>query len=83
MIRVETLQEVLNLVAAATPAADRETLQESTDLYDLGLDSTTAVILMLEIEEKFGITFPDSMITEETFRTPGALSFVVESLLQP
>lgn len=81
MIKAETLQEVLNLVAAAMPGADRAILQEDTNLYDLGLDSTTAIGLMLEIEERFAITIPDSMITDESFQTPGALSAVVGSLI--
>lgn len=39
------------------------------DLLDLGLDSLTAVELLLELEGAFDITFPDDMISGETFRT--------------
>lgn len=43
------------------------------DLDELGLDSQAALLLMLDLEEAFGVLFPDSMLTEETFATPRSL----------
>jgi acyl carrier protein len=78
--KVETLQGVMDLIASALAGVDRASLQADTDLYDLGLDSTTAIGLMMAIEDQFSITFPDSMLTETTFQTPGGLCSVVELL---
>jgi acyl carrier protein len=81
MSRQEILDRIVQLITAAMPGCDPGALQEATDLYDLGLDSTTAVGLMLEIEDSFGLTFPDALITDTTFQTPGALSAAVETIL--
>jgi len=81
MTRQEIFARISQLIAAAMPGSDPGSLKETTDLYDLGLDSTTAVGLMLEIEDQFGLTFPDSLITDTTFQTPGALSTAVETIL--
>lgn len=46
----------------------------------LGLDSMAAVDLLLDIEDNYGITLPDTYLTEETFSTIQALWLVVENL---
>jgi len=50
------------------------------DLVQLGLDSMTAVAVLLDIEKTFGIRFPDDMIVEGTFRTAGRLKEAVQKL---
>ena len=80
MNQVETLQSVMNLIATAVAAVDRATLQGDTDLYELGLDSTTAISLMMAIEDHFNIMFPDSLLTETTFQTPAGLCAAVTML---
>lgn len=52
------------------------------DLAQLGLDSMTAVSLLMDLEKTFAIRFPDEMIAEETFRTAGALQRAVQLLLE-
>jgi acyl carrier protein len=54
----------------------------SVELVQLGLDSMTAVALLLEMEKTFAIRFPDDMIGEHTFRTAGALKDAVNLLLE-
>lgn len=49
-------------------------------LVQLGLDSMTAVALLLDMEKTFNIRFPDDMIVEGTFRTAGALKKAVQLL---
>ena len=56
-------------------------LQMDSDLYALGLDSMAAVNLLLEIEERYSVLFPDHLLTDDTFRTPTALRSVIESLV--
>jgi acyl carrier protein len=53
----------------------------SASLPDLGLDSMTAIELVLHIEDTFGVQFPEELLVRETFATFPALCAAVESLL--
>ena len=75
------LPELLQLVASVMPDVDSQSLEGSTDLYALGLDSGAAVELMLAVESRFNMTFPDSLIDETTFRTPQALLEAVRRVI--
>jgi acyl carrier protein len=50
------------------------------ELVQLGLDSMTAVAVLLEMEKTFNIRFPDEMLVEGTFRTAGRLKEAVQTL---
>jgi len=60
---------------------DGDSLTMESNLYILGLDSMAAVNLLLELEEIFGVVFPDTFLTESTFETPMALKSVIVSLI--
>ena len=81
MTNAEILQALGDLIVELMPGVDRRTLVETTDLYQLGLDSTVAVALMLAIEDRFAVTFTESLLSDKTFQTPGALLRAVQSLL--
>jgi acyl carrier protein len=51
-----------------------------TELSALGLDSMSALTLLLELEEKFGISFPDSLLNATTFRSASSLENVIQML---
>lgn len=53
-------------VPAATVGAD-------DDLFDRGLTSLATVEVMLALEERLGIEFPDAALTRGTFRSVAAL----------
>ncbi|MCO1580268.1 MULTISPECIES: phosphopantetheine-binding protein [unclassified Crossiella] len=55
-------------------------LPEAAGLADLGLDSLQTVDLLLELEEHYGISFPDEELSAETFATAGALWKVISGL---
>lgn len=55
--------------------------QDDTVLGDVGLDSLTAVDVMLSLEDTFGIAFPDSMLTYEIFRHFASLRDAVQKLV--
>uniref|UniRef100_A0AAU3GR29 Phosphopantetheine-binding protein n=1 Tax=Streptomyces sp. NBC_01401 TaxID=2903854 RepID=A0AAU3GR29_9ACTN len=57
-------------------------LQEDSDLAVLGIDSLTVVRLLVTIEDAFGVTIPDEVITFEIFSTPGTLWNVVAGLME-
>jgi len=54
---------------------------DDTVLGDVGLDSLTAVDVMLSLEDTFGITFPDSMLTYDVFRHFATLRDAVQTLV--
>lgn len=78
----EVTEALMGLIVAHLPqVVDRAQVALETNLYELGLDSTAAIGLMLALEEKFGVSFPDSLVDETSFETPKALKEVISSLL--
>lgn len=61
------------------PVVDRP-LPEDVPLAQLGLDSLASINLLLDLEDTFEVSFPDEMLTPETFRTVGSLRAAVERL---
>ena len=53
-----------------------------SDLMEFGLDSIGAVQLLLDMEEAFGITIPESMIGVELYRSATALRLAVRSQVE-
>lgn len=60
-----------------------EAIPPDSELIDLGLDSLSAINLLLELEEEFGVAFPDELLSPETFRTAANLNATLQQLLQP
>ena len=58
-----------------------QTIPMDTELEKLGLDSMSAIDLLLNLEQTFEVVFPDEMITAETFRTATTLQEAVKSLV--
>ena len=56
-------------------------LGDLDDLYRAGLTSHDAVSLMLALEDRFGIEFPDRLLTRRTFQSIHALASAVRELL--
>jgi acyl carrier protein len=56
-------------------------IHDDAELTGLGLDSMAATNLMIDIEDEFGITFPDDLLTPETFRTVTTLNSAIQQLL--
>lgn len=51
-----------------------------TELAQLGMDSMTAVAVLLDMEKAFEIRFPDDMLVEGTFRTARRLKEAIQLL---
>ncbi|MCW5746795.1 MAG: acyl carrier protein [Alphaproteobacteria bacterium] len=62
-------------------AVDIATLGDGDDLYAAGLTSHATVNLMLGLEEKFDIEFPDRLLRRRTFESIEAISAAVTELL--
>jgi acyl carrier protein len=63
-------------------ANSAETFPMDAELESLGLDSMSAIDLLLALEETFEIVFPDAMLTPEVFRTAQSLEGAVQSLIK-
>ena len=57
-----------------------DSINYDLELVQLGLDSMTAVALLLDMEKTFDIRFPDDMLVEGTFRTARRLKEAVQLL---
>jgi D-alanine--poly(phosphoribitol) ligase subunit 2 len=57
-------------------------LSEDDSLFDRGLDSFGSVQLMLALEERFNVEFPDSLLNRKSFATIRAIREAVSTLIQ-
>ena len=57
-----------------------DTLSDSQDLYAAGLTSFAAVQLMLAIEDRFDIEFPDTMLNRRSFGSIDAIAGCLHEL---
>lgn len=55
-------------------------LSDSDDLFAAGLTSFATVSVMLTIEEEFGLSFPDTLLTRATFTSIDTLAAAIASL---
>jgi acyl carrier protein len=60
---------------------DVATLGDADDLYAAGLTSHATVNLMLGLEEKFDIEFPDRLLRRRTFESVETIRAAVSELL--
>ena len=60
--------------------ADPSALAPDDDLFAAGLSSLATVDLMLAIEDRFGIEFPQERLTRRTFATLAAIRETVVAL---
>ena len=72
------LETILRRYLVLVPGGQDVPLE--TELSALGLDSMSALTLVLELEEIFDISFPDSVLNASTFRSANSLENVIEVL---
>lgn len=74
MNMLETVKEIL----ANQLQVDVDTITEDTDIMDdLGADSLDVVEMLMAIEQEYGITVPDDVIT--SFKTVGDVAKYIEN----
>lgn len=64
-----------------TLPVDATSLKDADDLYAAGLTSHATVNLMLGLEERFDVEFPDRLLRRRTFESIDAISAAVTELL--
>jgi acyl carrier protein len=57
-----------------------ETLAEDANLFAAGMTSLASVEVILALEEKFGIEFPDQMMHRKTFCTISSIAAAIANL---
>lgn len=62
-------QQVRNVVLEILPNVNPEEVLDDSDIFGLGLDSVNAMILVMNLQEGFGIMFQTDEITFDNFRT--------------
>lgn len=72
-----TLAGVLARHLRRVPDGDWSTVP----LADLGLDSMTAIEVVVGVEEAFGVEFPEELLVRETFATRAALEAAVRGMV--
>jgi acyl carrier protein len=72
----ELLTKVGGLPIAVTDIAD------DADLYTAGLSSFASVQLMLGLEDKFDIEFPDQFLNRKSFASISAIEQTITTILQ-
>ena len=63
-------------------AVDVAILPEDADLYAAGLTSLASVSLMLALEARFDVEFPERMLRRKTFESMTAIAAAIAELLE-
>ncbi len=58
-----------NIVSELLPHVDSQQITNDQDIFYLGLNSINAMTLIFNLQEVFGITFNDTEISFDNFRT--------------
>lgn len=61
-------------------AVDVATLEDSADLGEAGMTSHANVMLMLALENEFGLEFPDSMLSRSVFESVDTIAAAIQTL---
>lgn len=61
-------------------SADVFGLDVTSDLYSAGLTSLATVGIMLALEDRFDIEFPESMLSRKTFNSVASISAAVSQI---
>jgi acyl carrier protein len=72
------LESILRTYLVLVPEGQAVPLE--TELPALGLDSMSALTLLLELEERFEISFPDSLLNATTFHSAKSLENAIQML---
>jgi acyl carrier protein len=74
----EEIRQVIQAHARLT--SDIATLSDDADLYQAGMTSHASVNLMLALEDRFDLEFPDRMLRRTVFESVSAIAAALEEL---
>lgn len=76
---IETIREIL--VQHGRLPVDIRNIPADADLYSAGLTSLATVGVMLAIEDKYDVEFPESLLNRGTFRSILSIAEAVSELV--
>ena len=59
-----------------------EEIRDSTDLYRAGMTSYGSVVLMIALENEFGMEFPDGLLSRDVFESIDSIASAIDSVQQ-
>jgi len=71
-------QKSHSVVLEVLPNITSEELLDDMDLFSLGLDSVNAIMLVMSLQDNFGVSFDASEISIENFRTIADIVKLIE-----
>jgi acyl carrier protein len=78
----EAEQKIRQVLAdVARLRADPLALPAEADLYGVGLSSLATVDVMMSLEDRFGVEFPERLLNRRTFGSIGAIRSAIAELL--
>lgn len=78
MSTVDTIREILT--SHGKLPVDVATIADDADLYAAGLSSFASVQLMLALEDRFAIEFPENRLNRKTFSSIAAIAAAVQEI---
>lgn len=73
--------EVQNFIHENLTWVEKEEIKEETLLKDIGLDSIQMMVLIVNCEEKFNVTFSEDILENNFFDTVGSVVDYIEKLI--
>ncbi|HEX4010831.1 MAG TPA: acyl carrier protein [Solirubrobacteraceae bacterium] len=62
---------------------DIDSLDDDADLFQAGMSSHASVNVMLALEDRFDVEFPDAMLRRSVFETVAAITAAIAELRVP
>jgi acyl carrier protein len=75
-----SVAEIRSILQAHARIPAVETLAEDANLFAAGMTSLASVEVILALEERFGIEFPDHMMHRKTFCTISSIAAAIANL---
>ena len=76
----DELQAEICLVLDEHARLGASSLDPDADLFSAGMSSHASVSVMLALEDRFDLEFPDQMLTRNVFASIGAMAAAVREL---
>lgn len=58
-----------------------DSVTDSSSLYSAGMTSHSSVVLMLALENEFGLEFPSTVLNRSVFESIDSIAFTIDGLV--
>lgn len=77
-VSTQIIREVISQYGRLS--VDLERIEDGANLYNAGLTSLATVNIMLALENRFDVEFPDNLLSRKTFESIASLSDAIGEL---